>query len=62
MSYPNSALSAGQIAIMVTVVVACMAIWLIAVFVAARDPWRGHHAEITPIQPPAEETEHKAAA
>ena len=36
--YPNSALSAGQLAIMAVVVVASLAAWLIAVFLAARQP------------------------
>jgi hypothetical protein len=36
--YPNSALSAGQLAIMAVVVAASLAAWLIAVFLAARQP------------------------
>ena len=39
--YPNSALSAWQLAIMAVVVVAALAVWLIAVYLAAREP-RGH--------------------
>lgn len=35
---PNSALSAGQLAIMAVVVTASLAAWLIAVFLAARQP------------------------
>jgi hypothetical protein len=38
--YPNSALSAGQLALIAVVPVLCLAIWLVAVFVAARDPRR----------------------
>ena len=38
--YPNSALSAGQLALVAVVPVLCLAIWLIGVFVAARDPRR----------------------
>jgi hypothetical protein len=38
--YPNSALSAGELAIIAVVPLLCLAIWLIAVFVAARDPRR----------------------
>jgi hypothetical protein len=38
--YPNSALSVGQLALIATVPVLCLAIWLIGVFVAARDPRR----------------------
>jgi hypothetical protein len=64
MSYPNSALSAVELSIMAIVVVACMAVWLIAVFLAARDP-RRHHAE-TAALPSAEtsvqEIERKPAA
>lgn len=36
--YPNSALSAGQLALIAVVAVACLAIWITAVFVAAREP------------------------
>ena len=38
--YPNSALSAGQLALIAVVPVLCLAIWLVGVFVAARDPRR----------------------
>ena len=36
--YPDSALSAGQLAIMAVVVVVSLAVWLTAVFLAARQP------------------------
>jgi hypothetical protein len=36
--YPNSALSAGQMAIVAVVAVVCLAVWLVSVFVAAREP------------------------
>lgn len=36
--YPNSALSALQLAVVAVVVVAGLAAWLIAVFLAARQP------------------------
>jgi len=36
--YPDSALSAGQLAVMAVVVVLSMAAWLVLVFVAARRP------------------------
>jgi hypothetical protein len=36
--YPDSALSAGQLAIMAVVVVVSLAAWLIAVALAARQP------------------------
>ncbi len=37
---PNSALSAWQLAIMAVVPVAALAFWLIAFYVAAREPGR----------------------
>ena len=37
---PNSALSAGQLAVMAVVVTVSLAAWLIAVFLAARQPHR----------------------
>ena len=64
--YPNSALSAGQLAIIAVVPVLTMAIWLIAVFVADRQPRHHEAAGTTPLaqQPQAqqrEEPERKAA-
>ena len=66
--YPNSAVSAWQLAIIAVVPVLALAAWLIAVFVAARQPQRRGAAGITPLpqQPPAqhqhrEEPERKAA-
>ncbi|GEM_PF-3281990 len=38
--YPNSALSAGQLAVIAVVPVLCLAIWLISVYLAARRPRR----------------------
>jgi hypothetical protein len=35
--YPNSALPAWQLAVIAIVAVACLAAWLIAVYLAARD-------------------------
>lgn len=52
--YPNSALSAGQLAVMAVVVVLSLAAWLIAVALAARQP-RGTSAEVN-TGPPEEET------
>ncbi len=52
--YPNSALSAGQLATMAVVVVLSLAAWLIAVALAARQP-RGTSAEVN-TGPPEEET------
>lgn len=64
MPNPNSALPAWELTIMAIVVVACMAAWLIAIFVAAREP-RTHHAEpaaLPPSQPTEAEIERKSAA
>jgi hypothetical protein len=36
--YPNSALSAGQLALIAVVAALCLAIWIGGVFVAAREP------------------------
>jgi len=36
--YPNTSLSAWQLAVMAVVAVAALAAWLTAVFLAARDP------------------------
>ena len=52
MSYPNSALSAWQLATIAIVAVAALAIWLIAVYLAARDPRRRSLA----VAPPADIT------
>ena len=38
--YPNSALSAGQLALIAVVAVLCVAFWLGSVFIAAREPRR----------------------
>jgi len=65
--YPNSALSAGQLALIVVVPLLCLAFWLIGVFVAAREPRRrdsGSGTGTTSLpQHPAvtEEPERKAA-
>jgi hypothetical protein len=47
MSYPNSALSAWQLAIMAVVAVTTLAIWLTAVYLAAREPRNGDRAATT---------------
>ena len=52
--YPDSALSAGQLAIIAVVAVASLAAWLIAVFLAARQP-RGTSAAVN-AGPHEEET------
>ncbi len=52
--YPNSALSAGQLAVMAVVVAVSLAAWLIAVFLAARQP-RGASAAVN-TRPRKEET------
>ena len=63
--YPNSALSAGQLALIVIVPVLCLAIWLVAVFVAARDPRRRESSAGTAAPPQhqadVEEPQRKAA-
>lgn len=38
MPYPNTVLSAWQLAIIAVVAVGCLAVWLIAVYLAAREP------------------------
>jgi hypothetical protein len=53
--YPNSALSAGQLAIIAVVATLSLAVWLTSVFVAAREPrHRGSNAGMTslPQHPP----------
>jgi cytoskeletal protein RodZ len=42
--YPNSALAAWQLAVMAVVAVTALAVWLTAVFVAAREPRPDHAA------------------
>jgi hypothetical protein len=63
--YPNSALSAGQLALIVIVPVLCLAIWLVGVFVAARDPRRRQSiagtASLPQHQADVEEPQRKAA-
>jgi hypothetical protein len=63
--YPNSALSAGQLALIAIVPVLCLAIWLVGVFVAARDPrHRESRAGATSLpqhQANVEEPQRKAA-
>jgi hypothetical protein len=49
--YPNSALSAGRLAIIAIVPVLSLAAWLIAVFVANREPRRrGAAGTTSPLQ------------
>jgi membrane protein implicated in regulation of membrane protease activity len=38
MGYPNSALSAWQLALIAVVAVSALTVWLVAVFLAAREP------------------------
>jgi len=63
--YPNSALSAGQLAIIAVVAVLTLAIWIGGVFVAAREP-RHREAGAEMASPPQQmadmkEPERKAA-
>jgi membrane protein implicated in regulation of membrane protease activity len=48
MSNPNNALSAWQLAVMAVVVVAVLAAWLVAVYLAAREPRRDGAAPPSP--------------
>jgi hypothetical protein len=66
--YPNSALSAGQLAIMIIIIVVamlCLALWIGGVFIAARETrHRGSNAAMTSLpQHPSgmEEPKRKAA-
>ena len=49
MSYPNSALGAWQLTIIVAV--ACLSAWLIAVFLADREPRHDRAAAASPAEP-----------
>jgi hypothetical protein len=63
--YPNSALSAGQLAVIAVVAVLTLAIWLTSVFVAARQPRRRDSATGTATVPqhlPATEEPRQKAA
>jgi hypothetical protein len=57
--YPNSALSAGQLAIIAVVAVLSLAIWIGSVFVAARQPRHRDSAAgmASPPRHPADTTE-----
>jgi hypothetical protein len=57
--YPNSALSAVQLAIIAVIPVLTLAAWLILVFAADRHPRHRRAAGTTPLpqQPPAQEQE-----
>ena len=58
--YPSSALSAGHLAIIVVIPVLALAIWLIGVFVAAREPRHPGAVGTTslPQLPQAQEQKH----
>jgi len=58
--YPNSALSAGHLAIIVVIPVLALAVWLIGVFVAAREPGHPSAVETTSLAqlPRAQEQKH----
>lgn len=55
MSYPNSALSAWEMAVIAVVAVGTLAVWLIAVYLADRQPARsaGAAAGTGPAEEPA---------
>jgi len=61
--YPNSALSAGQLAMVAVVVVLSLAAWLILVFAADRQPRHRAAAATTslPELPPAREEDREQA-
>ncbi len=63
--YPNSALSAGQLALIAVVAAVCLAIWIGGVFIAAREPRRRESSAGTASLPEhladAEEPLRKAA-
>lgn len=62
--YPNSAISAGEMAIIAVVVVACLAVWIVSVFIASRPSRRDRGVAAAPLgQRPAitEAPERKAA-
>jgi hypothetical protein len=46
--YPNTALSAWQLAIMAMVPVTALAVWLTAIFLAAREPRRDRATAVSP--------------
>ena len=54
MSDPNSALSAWQLTIMAVVIVASLAAWLIAIYLADREPRRHDRAGVAGGRPPIE--------
>jgi hypothetical protein len=57
--YPNSALSAGQLALIAIVAALGLAIWIGGVFVAARDPRRRETgAGTTPLPQHPASTDH----
>jgi hypothetical protein len=63
--YPNSALSAGQLALIAVVAAVCLAIWIGSVFVAAREPRQRESGAGTASMPQhptvTDESERKAA-
>ena len=59
--YPNTSLAAWQLAVMAVVAIAALAVWLTAVYLAARDPGRHRQAaagssrqDVAGERPPAE--------
>jgi hypothetical protein len=61
--YPNSALSAGQLALIAVVATLCLAVWIGGVFVAAREPRHreGGMASLPQHPAVADEPQSKAA-
>jgi len=65
MPYPNTVLSAWQLAVIAVVAVGCLSVWLIAVYLADREPRQDRAAMASPGAPsdaPSGETTASAAA
>ena len=64
MPYPNTVLSAWQLAVIALVPVAALTAWLVAIFLAARPSRRADQAALTshPARPGAAGTEQPTAA
>jgi hypothetical protein len=60
--YPNSNISAGEMAIIAVVTAMCLAAWIVSVFIAARPPRRNQHAAATPLSHASAATEAAEAA
>jgi cytoskeletal protein RodZ len=61
MPYPNNVLSAWQLAVIAVVAVGCLSVWLIAVYLAAREPRQDRAARASSGASPGETTTSAAA-